>query len=102
MSQDSAAASTEHIDVRYVANLARLALTDEEAATFQRQLDDVVAYVRELRDVEVGDIEPTAHAVDVVNVLRTDEPRPGLSREVALRSAPQHNDEQFLVPPILE
>ena len=53
----------EHVDVRYVADLARVALTVEEQQEFQRQLDDILEYVGKLAELDVAGIEPTAHAV---------------------------------------
>ena len=90
------------IDVRYVAHLARLELTDEEVRTFQGQLDQIVAYVRKISELDVRGIEPTAHAVAVQNVLRKDEMRPGMDRETALRNAPETTGELIRVPKIVE
>jgi aspartyl-tRNA(Asn)/glutamyl-tRNA(Gln) amidotransferase subunit C len=90
------------MDVRYIAHLARLELTDEEAALFQAQLGQILAYVDQLKQLDVSGIEPTAHAVPRVNVMRPDEPRPGLSREEALANAPAQTNGLFLVPKIVE
>lgn len=94
--------SSEHIDVRYVAHLARLRLNDEEIAEFQAQLGDILAYVDQLKRLDVTDIEPTAHAVPLENVFREDEVRPGLDREAVLANAPAVFQDQFDVPAILE
>ena len=67
-----------HIDVNDVARLAQLRLSEDEASLFQRQLNDIVGYVREIEQVDVEDVEPTAHAVPVQNVFRADECREGL------------------------
>ena len=90
------------IDVRYVANLARLHLTDEEAHTFQAQLEQVVAYVRKINALPLDGIEPTSYAHPVVNVLRADEARPGLDRARVLANAPAVIQDQFMVPRIME
>ena len=79
---------TDEIDVRYVADLARIELTDEEAETFQRELGEIVGYVRLLAEADVDGIEPTAHAMPVVNVLREDSPTPSLDRDAVLANAP--------------
>jgi aspartyl-tRNA(Asn)/glutamyl-tRNA(Gln) amidotransferase subunit C len=79
---------TEDIDVRYVADLARIELTDEEAEAFQRELGEIVGYVHLLGEADVENIEPTAHAMPVVNVLREDVPRPSLDRDDVLANAP--------------
>jgi aspartyl-tRNA(Asn)/glutamyl-tRNA(Gln) amidotransferase subunit C len=90
------------IDVKYVANLARLSLTPEEERKFGAQLGQVLDYVAQLRALEVGEVEPTAHAVPLLNVLRPDEPRPGLSHDQALRNAPAQANGLFVVPKIVE
>lgn len=99
---NTAKGSTDSIDVRYVAHLARLHLTDEEAALFQAQLDQVLGYVRELSDVDVSGVEPTAHAMPVLNVFRADVPAPGLNRDDVLSNAPAVRSSLFLVPKIVE
>lgn len=93
--------ATTKIDVAYVANLARLYLTDAEIRTFQDQLDHVVGYFQELKQVDVTGIEPMAHAIRVQNVFRADEPRPGLDRDTVLANAPAQDGAQFLVPKIV-
>lgn len=95
-------ADATQMDVRYVAHLARLQLTEAEAAMFQRQLEQVIGYVNELREVDTAGVEPTAHAVRVENVLRADAPKACLDRADVLRNAPQQRHEQFVVPKIIE
>ena len=90
------------IDVRYVAHLARLHLTDAEAATFQKQLDDIVGYVRKLGELDLEGIEPTSHAHPVRNVFRREETRPGLDHDEVMANAPSSVDGQFIVPKIME
>ena len=92
----------DRIDVRYVAHLARLHLTDAEADRFQQQLDDIVGYVRKLGELELDDIEPTSHAHPVQNVFRADEARPGLDHDAVMANAPASDDGQFIVPRIME
>ena len=89
------------IDVPYVAQLARLTLTEEEVQVFQGQLEQIVDYVKAIQQVDVSGVEPMAHATRVQNVFRKDEERKGLDRDVVLKNAPAHDGEQFLVPKII-
>lgn len=93
--------TSENIDVKYVADLARLRLSDEEIATFQRQLVDVLGYVGQLNEVDVSHVSLMG-AADLKNQLRTDEPRPSLTNEEALANAPAQDNGLFVVPRILE
>jgi aspartyl-tRNA(Asn)/glutamyl-tRNA(Gln) amidotransferase subunit C len=86
----------------HVASLARIDLTAEEKARFATQLGDVLAYVEQLNEVDVGGVEPTAHAFPVVNVWAQDIPEPGLPVEDALRNAPERRDNMFVVPKVVE
>lgn len=90
------------MDVRYVANLARLELTDAEALRFQAQLDQIVAYFNEIRDIDVGAVQPMAHATVIENVFREDVVIPGLDRERVLANAPEQASDLFMVPKIVE
>lgn len=90
------------IDVNYVAQLARLKLSDEEARRFQGQLDQIVRYVEQLRKLDVSGIEPTAHAVDRANVMREDDPAPSFSAEEATANAPARANGLFMVPKVIE
>ena len=92
----------DRIDVRYVAQLARLQLTDEEQRTFQAQLEQILEYIHAIRQVDVTGIEATAHATRVQNVFRDDGVRPGLERDRVLANAPEHSGDQFRVPKIVE
>jgi len=93
---------TNRMDVSYVANLARIELTDEEATLFQGQLDQVLEYVEQLGELDVSNVEPTAHAMPLVNVLRADEPRASLDNDTVTANAPATRDGQILVPKINE
>ncbi len=90
------------IDVKYVAHLARLALSPEEEQKIGAQLASVLEYIEKLKEVDVADVEPTAHAFPLVNVTRPDEVRHGLTNEEALRNAPAQSNGLFLVPKIVE
>ena len=98
----SSAKQAETLDVAYVAHLARLKLSDEEIATYEGQLRQVVDYVRKIGELDLEGIEPTSHAHPVNNVLREDAVRPGLDRETVMRNAPASRDGQFIVPKIVE
>ena len=89
----------ERDEVLKVAELARLALTEEEVERFGEQLNVILEAVGKVAELDLSDIEPTAHPLDVVNVWADDEPRPSLEREVALANAPQEEDGHFRVPP---
>ncbi len=90
------------INVKYVAHLARLNLTPEEEAKFETQLSHILGYIEKLKEVDVSEVEPMAHAVPMVNITRPDEVRPSLSNEEALRNAPAKANGLFMVPKIVE
>lgn len=90
------------IDIKYVAHLARLALTPDEEQKIGAQLGNVLGYIEKLKEVDVSNVEPTAHAFPLVNVMRPDEVRPSLSNEEALRNAPATANGLFMVPKIVE
>jgi aspartyl-tRNA(Asn)/glutamyl-tRNA(Gln) amidotransferase subunit C len=90
------------IDIQYVARLARLQLTGEEQLKFGAQLGQILGYIEKLNRLDVTQVEPTAHAVPLVNVTRRDEVQPGLSHEQALRNAPAQSNGLFAVPKIVE
>ena len=94
--------SSPILDVRDVARLARIELTDVEAATFQSQLGRVLEYVEQLNELDVSSVEPTAHANPVFNVLRADEPKPGLDRTSALANAPHAANNLVIVTKVIE
>ena len=89
-------------DVKYVAHLARLNLTAEEEQLFGAQLGQVLGYIEKLKQVDVSNVEPTAHAVPMVNVVRPDEVQPSMPNEEALRNAPAKANGLFVVPKIVE
>lgn len=94
--------SAKRMDVRYVANLARLELTDAEVVAFQSQLDHIVEHFNQLSALDVAGVEPMAHATLIQNVFREDEVRPGLDRDEVLNNAPAHSTELIRVPTIVE
>jgi len=95
-------ASPTDLDINYVANLARLSLTEAEKETFSRQLGDVLHYIEKLSAVDVSQVEPTAHAFPVSNVWAADVAQPGLPVEAALQNAPAQRDQMIVVPVVVE
>lgn len=93
---------TSEIDVAYVANLARLQLSEGETQLFQTQLNRVLGYAEKLREVDTTQVEAAAHAVPLFNVFREDEPRDWLSAEEALRNAPHQVNGLFIVTKVVE
>ena len=85
-------------EVVHVARLARLALTEEELDKFAGQLDAILEAVGKVSELDLSDVAPTTHVVQLENVLREDVPRPCLPREKALEQAPDATDEGFSVP----
>ena len=94
--------ASAEIDVKYVAHLARLALTPDEEKKLSAQLGSILGYIEKLRELDVSNVEPTAHAVPMVNVTRADEIRPSLPHGDALRNAPNKGGGLFIVPKIVE
>lgn len=88
--------------VQRVARLARLKLTPHEIKHFTPQLQQVLHYVAQLDEVDSANVAPMAHAVELSNVFRPDEPRESLPRDAALANAPKTDGKYFLVPPILD
>ena len=85
-------------DVLHVARLARLWLAEEEIEPMARELSAVLDHVAKIGELDLDDVPPTSHVVEVTGALRPDEPRPCLPREVALAQAPAVSDDGFLVP----
>lgn len=89
-------------DVSYVAQLARVRLTEAEAELFQKQLADVLQYVEKLSEIDVTHVDATAHAIPVFNVFRDDDPRDWFTAEEALQNAPRKSNNLFIVPKVVE
>ena len=86
--------------VRHVANLARLGLTEEEIGRMGGELGAILDSIEKIRELDLADVPPTASPLDLSNVLRPDEPRAELPREEALAPAPEPIDDLFAVPRI--
>ena len=94
--------ASAEIDIKYVAHLARLHLTPDEEKKLGAQLGNILGYIEKLNELDVSGVEPTAHAVPMVNVTRPDEIRPSLPHDDALRNAPAQANGLFIVPKIVE
>ena len=94
--------SAAQFDVKYVAHLARLQLAPDEEKKLGAQLGGILGYIEKLKALDVTGVEPTAHAVPMINVTRPDEVRPSLPHDDALRNAPAKANGLFMVPKIVE
>ena len=84
--------------VLHVARLARLGLSDEEVETMARELSGILEHVDRISELDLDEVEPTAHVVELENVLRPDEPRPSWPRDQVLAEAPDPADGAYRVP----
>jgi aspartyl-tRNA(Asn)/glutamyl-tRNA(Gln) amidotransferase subunit C len=85
-------------EVLHVARLARLAIEEDELEPMARELSAVLDHIAKMAELDLDEVPPTSHVVEVTGALRPDEPRPSLPREVALSQAPAVSDGGFLVP----
>jgi aspartyl-tRNA(Asn)/glutamyl-tRNA(Gln) amidotransferase subunit C len=90
------------LDVAYIASLARINLTADEADIFQKQLGNVLKYVEKLREVDVTGVDAAAHALPIANVFREDMPRDVFTAEQALSNAARQENGLFVVPKVVE
>lgn len=88
--------------VKHVAHLARLAITEEEAEKFTKQLGAIIEFAELLNELDTDNVEPTSHVLDMKNVMREDKAKPGLPVEEVLKNAPSHEYGQIKVPAIIE
>ena len=88
--------------VKHVAHLARLSVTEEDVEQFTEQLDAIISFAEQLNELDTEGIEPTTHVLDVKNVLRDDVVKESLPIEAVLKNAPDEQDGQVKVPSILE
>jgi aspartyl-tRNA(Asn)/glutamyl-tRNA(Gln) amidotransferase subunit C len=86
-------------EVLHVAALAKLALTDEEVERFTEQLGAILEAVGKVSELDLAEVAPLSHPLDVVNAWAEDDPRPSLPLADALANAPEHEDDHFRVPP---
>jgi aspartyl-tRNA(Asn)/glutamyl-tRNA(Gln) amidotransferase subunit C len=92
----------DETEVRRIARLSRLELSDEEVRRFAGQLAHIVDYVRQIESLDTEDVEPLAHALPITDVLREDEPAEGLTHEQAVLNAPETERGFFRVPAVLD
>ena len=88
-------------DVEYIAELAKLKFKDEELEKFTEQLNEILAYVEKLNELDTTNVEPLSHPVEGSNVFREDVVKPSLDREEALRNAPDRSELFFKVPKVI-
>lgn len=93
--------SLSEAEVRHVALLARLALDDRQVETLRTELNSILGHIDTIQRLDLEGVEPTAHAIPLVNVTRPDVVRPGLDRESALLNAPEAEDGAFVIPRIV-
>ena len=89
-------------EVKHVANLARLAITEEEAEKLTNHLDAIISFAEQLNELDTENVEPTSHVLDMKNIFREDVSKPGLPVEEVLKNAPDHENGQIKVPAIIE
>jgi aspartyl-tRNA(Asn)/glutamyl-tRNA(Gln) amidotransferase subunit C len=89
-------------EVEHIADLARLELTEEEKSRFREQLSAILDYAARLQALDTSGISPTASVLQARSILRPDQARPGLTLEELMKNAPQSENGQFRVPPVLE
>jgi len=88
-------------DVRYVARLSRLDVTDDEAARTTQQLSSILGYIEQLDGLDTKDVEPLSHVLDLKNVFREDAVHPSLTQAEVLSNAPEPQAGHFKVPKIM-
>ena len=96
------AMADDAFNIEYIAHLARMELNPEEREKLAKELAPIIGYVKKLQELDVSKVEPTAHAVPLVNVTRPDEVAPSLPHEEALRNAPAQANRLFMAPKIVE
>jgi aspartyl-tRNA(Asn)/glutamyl-tRNA(Gln) amidotransferase subunit C len=101
MSQNETVRLTED-EVDYIANLSRLHLSSAERERAAGELSQILGYFEKLKELDTEGVEPTDHVLPVVNVLRPDKSRPGLSTAAALQNAPESAADMFQVPRVVE
>ncbi|MDI6728463.1 MAG: Asp-tRNA(Asn)/Glu-tRNA(Gln) amidotransferase subunit GatC [Thermodesulfovibrionales bacterium] len=89
-------------DVKHIASLSRLSMSDNEIDIFSGQLSSIIEYVEQLNSLDTGNIEPTSHIIPLNNVMRDDIPAASLPVEDALKNAPDSTEKFYRVPKIIE
>jgi aspartyl-tRNA(Asn)/glutamyl-tRNA(Gln) amidotransferase subunit C len=88
-------------DVEHIAKLAKLEFTDAEKEKFTHQMNQILEYMDQLNSLDTSNVEPLSHVIELSNVFRADEVKPGVSTEDALKNAPEKNDQFFKVPKVI-
>ncbi len=101
MSVAASSPSIGEADVRHVAKLGRLALSDEQVTHFAGQLGQIMAHIAKLSELDVQGVQPMAHPLDMVNVLRDDVEQPGSAVDAMLMNAPEQEQGFFKVPKVI-
>ena len=94
--------ASAEMDIKYVAHLARMQLAPDEEKKLGAQLGHILGYIEKLNELDVTNVEPTAHAVPMINVTRPDENLPSLPHAEVMRNAPKEANGLFIVPKIVE
>ena len=89
-------------DVKYVAKLARLHITESEAQLFTKQLKDILSYITKLNELNTDDVEPMTYPATISNILRKDDVKPSLHLDKTLQNAPDCLDGFFKVPKVID
>lgn len=89
-------------DVRYMAGLARLQLSEEEVKSFAEDMNDILGYMDQLSEVDTENVEPLEHVIELDSRFRKDEAKEPLSHEEALKNAPDADSDYFRVPKVIE
>lgn len=92
----------EKIDVKYIANLARIRLDEEEVSGLRAQLADIISYIEQLNKLDTSKTEPTTHPLPIMNVFRDDEAKKSLPVNKVLKNAPKKTGSSFEVPKVVE
>jgi aspartyl-tRNA(Asn)/glutamyl-tRNA(Gln) amidotransferase subunit C len=88
-------------DVEHVASLARLSFNEKEKQVLTHQLNEILAYMEKLEQLDTEGVEPLSHVIDLTNVFRDDEERPSLPRPEAMKNAPDRTEKFFKVPRVI-
>ncbi len=94
--------SVSEKDVHYIANLARLQVTDEEAQSYAKDMSNILEYMELLNEVNTDNVAPLEHVIDLESRFRKDEAKEPLSHEDALKNAPDADSDYFRVPKVIE
>ena len=89
-------------DVRYIASLARLRFSEEEELKLAEQMSEILAYVEKLNELDTTDVPPMSHVLDLDNVVRSDRMQTRISRQEALKNAPDTDGVYFRAPKVIE